>query len=144
MENEVLEIKEEVKELIKPYVLRKLKANDTFKVLALFKKIGLKRFTQLLQNDAVKSVITKIKNGESDKIENEQLFDIGAIIFEIGDVLIEGLAGCENEVFDILENVSNLNEAEIRDLDLDVFLGMIIEVVLENKDFFKAVSKYFN
>lgn len=142
---EVIEIKDEVEEVKeeKPYTLRKLRGEDTFKVLALFKKIGLRRFTSLLQNDAVKSVITKIKNGESKEIGDEQLFTVGAIVFEIGDVLIDGLTGCEKEVFTILDSVSNLTENDIKALDMDVFLSMIIDVVLENKDFFKAVSKRF-
>ena len=72
MENEILEIvEEEIKEEnVKPYTLRTLKAEDTFKVLAIFKKIGLKKFTTMLQNEQVQNVIKKIRNKESKDIEN--------------------------------------------------------------------------
>ena len=145
MENEILEIvEEEIKEEnVKPYTLRTLKAEDTFKVLAIFKKIGLKKFTTMLQNEQVQNVIKKIRNKESKDIENEQLFNVGSLVFEIGDVLLDGLANCENEVFILLESVSNLSIDEIKDLEIADFLGMIIDVILENRNFLKAVSKYF-
>lgn len=145
MENELLEIiEEEIKEeKVKPYTLRTLKAEDTFKVLAIFKKIGLKKFTTMLQNEQVQNVIKKIRNKESKDIENEQLFNVGSLVFEIGDVLLDGLANCEREVFILLESVSNLSIDEIKDLEIADFLGMIIDVILENKSFLKAVSKYF-
>lgn len=157
MENEVLEIKEKVtevevieeveeeqkEEIVKPYTLRKLKAEDTFKVLALFKKIGIKRFTTMLQNEQVQDVIRKIRNKKSEDIENDQLFNVGAMVFEIGDVLIEGLSYCENETFILLESMSNLTVDEIKALDLEVLIGMLIDVYQENKGFLMAVSKYF-
>lgn len=145
MENEILEIvEEEIKEEnVKPYTLRTLKAEDTFKVLAIFKKIGLKKFTTMLQNEQVQNVIKKIRNKESKDIENEQLFNVGSLVFEIGDVLLDGLANCENEVFILLDSVSNLSIDEIKDLEIADFLGMIIDVILENRNFLKAVSKYF-
>ena len=145
MENEVIEIvEEEIKEEnVKPYTLRTLKAEDTFKVLAIFKKIGLKKFTTMLQNEQVQNVIKKIRNKESKDIENEQLFNVGSLVFEIGDVLLDGLANCENEVFILLDSVSNLSIDEIKGLEIADFLGMIIDVVIENRNFLKAVSKYF-
>lgn len=143
IEKEILDLKEEqIEEFIKPYTLRTLKAEDTFKVLAVFKKIGLKKFTTMLQNEQVQNVIKKIRNKESKEIENDQLFNVGSLVFEIGDVLLDGLANCESEVFTLLSSVSNLSVDEIKGLEISDFLGMIIDVVLENKNFLKAVSRY--
>lgn len=129
-------------EQAKPYNLRKLKATELFPMLNILKKIGFKKFTTLLQNDDVKNVVTKLKDGESDKIASDDLIGIGSIIFEIAQIILDGTVDCENELFTILSNVSGLTTNEVRQLDLDILVQMIIDLVKENVDFIKAVSKY--
>ena len=120
---------------MKPYTLRKLKATELFPMLNIFRKIGFKRFTEILQNDDIKNIIAGLKNGE---IADDMLIGIGSIVFELLEVILDGAVNCENELFTILANVSGKKVEEVKQLDLDVMISMIIELVKDNMDFIKA------
>lgn len=126
--------------VIKPYTLRKLKATELFPMLNIFKKIGFKKFTELLQNDEVKNIIGKIQNGK--EIADDDLIGIGSIIFEVLEIILDGAINCENEFFTILSNVSGMKLEEVKELDLGVIVSMVIDLVKNNMGFIKDVSKY--
>lgn len=140
MNNEVLNNEVATVEVVKPYTLRKLQASELFPILTILRKIGIKNFTNLLQEDAVKTLIKKLKNGE--EIAESDYTEIGSIVFSAIDILIAGAEQCENELFKVLSNVSGKTLEEIGKLELDVLIAMIIEVIKTNMDFLKAVSKF--
>lgn len=124
----------------KPYTLRKLQASELFPILTILRKIGFKNFTAILQEEGLKNIIKKMQNGE--EIAEDEVTELGSIIFSVVDIIISGMEKCEAEVYKVLANVSGLTTEEISKLSIDVFTGMIIEVVKSNVDFIKAVSKY--
>ncbi len=129
-------------ELEKPYTLRHLQASEFFPTLTILRKIGFKNFTRLLQSEDVKKVLTNIKNGETEKIAEDEMLGLGSIIFEVVDIVIGGLENCEEDIYKILSAVSGLSIADIKEFDIEVFTEMIIDLVKANVDFIKAVSKY--
>lgn len=128
-----------VSEQPKPYTLRKLKATELFPMLNILRKIGFKRYTEILQNDDIKNIIAGLKNGE---IADDTLIGIGSVVFELLEIILDGAVNCENELFTILANVSGKKVEEVKQLDLDVMISMIIELIKDNMDFIKAASKY--
>lgn len=123
----------------KSYTLRKLKATELFPMLNILKKVGLKKFTEILQNKSIKDTFTKLKNGES--IEDDDVIGIGSIVFELLEVVLDGATHCENEYFTILANVSGKTVEDIKNLDIDVLILMTVELVKNNMGFIKDVSK---
>lgn len=126
----------------KAYVLRPLRASEFFPVLTILRKIGFKNFTALLQQDVVKDLVVKLKNGETDKIAEDEILGVGSVIFEIVDIIIAGMERCETEVFTLLSNVSGEQVERIKEFDITTFTEMLIDLIKSNVDFIKAVSKY--
>ena len=116
----------------KPYELRKLKSTDLFLVLNLVKKIGIATFADAVVDDGFKQIFT----GTEDKTE-EDYANVGKTVFNIIQLIIERLTDCQNEIYDLLEAVSNLNRQQLEDLDMDVFMEMVVELV--EKDEFKQL-----
>ena len=130
---------------VKPYTLRKLKSVDLFPVLNIMKKIGVKKFTEVLRNEQTIDIFKKLNEKKTDEEKNENtdlMISMGAVLFEVAEIVISGLADCEQELFNLLSQVSGLPIAQIKDFEIDVFTGMIIDLIKENMDFIKAVSKY--
>lgn len=132
------EVVKEIVELakVKPYTFRKLKAGDIPYATNLLKKIGLNKFMNVFQSEAVLNVL----NG---KKENLDLIAGGAVFLEIAQIILEGAGDCE-ELYKLLSVTSNLEVKEVKDLDLDVFFEMVVDFVKKEEFvvFFKAVSKY--
>ena len=62
---------------------------------------------------------------------------------ELAEVVLTNMNKCENEIYQLLSNVSNLSVKEVETLDAVIFLEMIIDFVKKDefKDFFKVVSR---
>ena len=129
----------------KPYEFRALCANDVFPMFTILNKIGIREFKNIFANvDDLKKMIAY-----STKSEDRDLNDIlGAglsLACDVAGVILNNLPKCENEIFKLLAQTSNLDEKGIRALDFATFFDMIIDFVKkeEFKDFIKAVSKLF-
>lgn len=140
-ENEILEenIPEEES---KPYTFRRLSSPDIFPMFKIIGKIGLKEFTAAIDKDVLKELIAGFYNGDS-----EESFAVNgaSVIMSIADVIISKLPSCENDIYQILSQTSNLSVEEVKNLDMAAFVGMIIDFIKkeEFKDFIKVVSKLF-
>ena len=112
----------------KKYEFRKLNSTDIFPLMKLVKKIGVKSFAGIIESIDVSSV----------EGENKE-YEVGlTTILKIADLLIDRLADCEKEIYAILERTSDLSFDELKALDIDVFVEMIIDFV--KKDEFMAFS----
>lgn len=112
----------------KKYEFRKLNSTDLFPLMKLVKKIGVKSFAGIIESIDVSSV-----EGE------DKEYEVGlTTILKIADLLIDRLADCEKEIYAILERISDLSFDELKALDIDVFVEMIIDFV--KKDEFMAFS----
>jgi len=149
--NEIEET-EEIKE-VKPYKFRRLCAEDIFPMFTIISKIGIKEFKKVFgDNDDFKKLIgntfkknVENANAETDNAETDIIESGLSIAFDVAGVVTENLPKCENEIFKLLAQTSNLNEKAIRKMDFASFFMMIVDFIKkeEFKDFIKAVSKLF-
>lgn len=126
----------------KPYVFRKLSAVDVFPMFKIIGAIGINEFTACFEKDGIKNMIASF-TGESGE-DMSSIVGI-SVILEIANVIIGNLPKCENEIYQILSQTSNLSVAQVKKLDMAVFFEMVIDFVKkeEFKDFIKVVSKLF-
>ena len=139
--------------MAKKYEFRKLNSRDLFMIIKLVKKIGLDNFSKVLEKGNIKEIVDKFTGKEtktttktSKKAKNKETeyLQVGlAIGLEAGQVVIERLDVCEDEIFEILSKTSNLEMKDLEEMPIDEFIEMIFDFVkLEDfqKLFQKAVS----
>lgn len=114
------------------YEFRALTAADIFPVVRIIRKIGINKFKAVFENAEMQAMM----NGGD-------MSDNGGINFmlDLAQIVLDGVADCENEIFSLLARVSNLSENEIKTLDMATFTTMIIDFFKkeELKDFLRAV-----
>ena len=136
-------IKEEVKETEQPkkWQFRQLKSTDIFLMLPVLKKIGINNLRKMISGDIIKDIVADKKAEGYDSQVEAATF--GAML-EFAQVLIEGLDGCEDQLFRLLANTSNLTVEEIGELSLVELPLMIIDFVKKDefKDFLKVAQSY--
>ena len=127
----------------KPYTFRKLNSTDLFPMVKIISKIGLDELTQVFEGDILNSIVGRVENEHSDKKQMEFLAGMN-VVAKIANKIFEHLPKCEKEIYSLLANVSGMTVIEVKSLDLDVFMEMILDFVMkeEFKSFFKVASKY--
>ena len=140
--SEIIEMNTPVETAEKPYVFRKLSSVDVFPMFKIIGAIGINEFTACFEKDGIKNMIASF-TGES-KEDMSSIVGI-SVILEIANVIIGNLPKCENEIYQILSQTSNLSIAQVKNLDMAVFFEMVIDFIKkeEFKDFIKVVSKLF-
>ena len=129
----------------KTYKFRKLNSTDTFLMFKIIGKIGIDELTECFGKDNVTKMIRKFSGGKSTK-DNGEITMIGiSITLEIANIIMNNLPKCEDEVYQLLSNTSNLSVDEIKTLDFAVFAEMVIDFIKKEEflDFIKVVSKSF-
>lgn len=118
----------------KPYTFRKLNSTDLFPVIRIVRKIGVDKLKEVFTGGEMGAII----NGGTAEMSNEGGVEL---MFSIAQIVLDGAANCEAEIFDLLARVSNLEKAEIQELDLATFTQMIFDFFKkeELKDFLRAV-----
>ena len=132
--NEITEAKE-VTEVIEPkYTFRELNSTDLFPMIRIVRKIGVDKFKSMFNDEEMKALI----KGKQDEMSNEGSI---ALMLDVAQVVIDGVGDCENEIFSLFARVSNMDEKEIKALDLATFTTMIIDFFKKDelKDFLRAV-----
>lgn len=125
----------------KKWKFRELKGKDIFLMLPVLKKIGINNIKKCFSGEIVKGIVDTNKGEEYAKQVDAATF--GAML-EFGQVLIEGLDACENEIYNLLEKTSNLSRREIENLSMVELPTMIIDFVKKDefKDFLKVAQSY--
>ena len=121
------------------YELKTLSAKQVFPMVNLIKKFGVSEFKQVVHDLDIKKLFDK--NGE---MNGQNLSALGfGIIFDVIAIVIENLEKCEQDIFDFLSSVSNLDAKEIGEMPLDEFAQMLEDVLRkkELKGFFGVVFK---
>lgn len=146
-ENEHVEDTEEAVE--KPYTFRKLSSKDMFLMFTIISKIGINEFMGCLKSDTFKNIVNSIKSkNESDEGSEDDLYMMGAVagVLEISNVIFKNIHKCENEIYQLLSNTSNLSIEEITsEGNAVMFVEMVIDFLKKEEfpDFIKVVSKLF-
>ncbi len=119
----------------KKYELRKLSTKDLFPMLKILSKIGIGEFRKCIESEKIKKAVA---GGDID------FSSIGVgVMLEVTDIILKNIGYCEKEIYSFLADLSGMNQKNIPELEMAVFIGMITELVLkeEFKDFFTAVLK---
>ena len=110
-----------------------------FKILG---KIGINEFTKCFEKDGVKELIASFTEENSENVSSV----VGmSVVLEAVNVIFGNLPKCEDDIYNLLANTSNLTVKEIKELDMAVFFEMVVDFIKKEdfKDFFKVVSKLF-
>lgn len=103
------------------YTFRKLKSTDLFLMIKLVKKLGLENIAEAIDGNALKALLAAGEKTEQD------YYVAGKTVIDIVQVIIGRLEYCQKEIYDLLEATSNLSREELENLDIDVFIAMIVE-----------------
>ena len=126
----------EIVQAEKAYKFRPLEASDVFVMSKIIGAIGVNEFSACLDGDFAKAM----------KDANDATAAVGAAVFlNIANVIFKNLPKCENDIYQMLSNVSGMTVKEIKKLDFVTFTEMVIDFVQkeEFRDFFKVVSRLF-
>ena len=118
----------------KEYTLRNLKASDLFMMTKIINKIGIKEVKNCFTSPDVKKAIA---GGET-----EDVTAVGMqVMVELATVVVSNLAECEMEVYQFLASLTGTNPGEIKELPMNTFIDMILEVFRKEEftDFFQRV-----
>lgn len=126
-----------------PYKLRKLQAADIPLFAKIIGKIGIDELMSCYGDDDFTDMLVKLKNRrqmlggddtgeESERAGNDQFILGAAVVTRIANKVILNLDGCMQEVFRLVGNLAGITAEEVANLDLDVFMAMIIKVITEN------------
>lgn len=136
----------------KPYKFRKLSSVDVFLMFRIISKIGINEFMACLKSDSLKNIVNMFMDStgkeQEDQEDYDDLYMMGAIAgtLEIANVIICNLPKCENEIYQLLSQTSNLTIDEIKsEGNAVMFLEMVIDFLKKDEfpDFIKVVSKLF-
>ena len=135
---------EEIKEATETpkYILHTPKATDVFTLAKIIGKIGVNKFSSLLQKEEIQALAKDVSKKKS--ISNEDISMITGIgVFtEIAQIILVGMPLCEDDMYKLLSDTSNLTIDEVKELDGVTFLKMIIDFFKRNMDFIKDASKF--
>lgn len=137
---------------VKPYTFRTLGGEDVFLMFRIIGKIGVKEFNACFENDGIKNLVAammgeKAAQAKEDDDEAKKSASVTyiAVILEVADVIFRNLPKCENEIFQMLSQTSDLTVEQVKGLPLAQFTEMVIDFIKkeEFRDFIKVVSKLF-
>lgn len=139
-------VQPEMEAAVKPYTFRPLGGEDVFLMFKIIGKIGVKEFNACFENDGIKGLVARLMGEKMENAEDPSVsITYISVILEVADVLFNNIAKCENEVFQMLSQTSNLTVAQVKKLPLAQFTEMVIDFIKkeEFRDFIKVVSKLF-
>lgn len=124
----------------KVYTFRNLNSTDMFLMFKIIGKIGINEFAKSFDKDMIKNIVGMTKDAE-----NANTMVGISVILELANVVFTNIPKCESEIYQLLENTSNLKVAQIKKLDFATFTEMVIDFIKkeEFRDFFKVVFKSF-
>lgn len=149
-------VQPEMEAAAKPYKFRTLGGQDVFLMFKIIGKIGVKEFNACFENDGIKGLVARLMGERMQQAaeaeaeaeaEEKQPVSVTyiSVILEVADVLFNNIAKCENEVFQMLSQTSNLSVKQVKELPLAQFTEMVIDFIKkeEFRDFIKVVSELF-
>jgi hypothetical protein len=127
----------------KPYTFRRLAAEDIFPMFTIINKIGMKEFKTFFGGDNLARLAATFKG---DKTAEAIIEEVGLSVFiELVSIILGNLPKCENDIFNMLANTSDLTVEQVKKLDMADFAEMIMDFVKKDEfaDFIRVVSKLF-
>lgn len=139
----------EIVEAEKPYHFRKLGAEDIFLMVKIVNKIGYQRLKGCFSGKNIAGIIDSFTSENDDGKDGGKaealLATVGVgVVMDVVGVLLENLPACENDIYHMLSNTSDLDVETIKAPGNAVmFFEMIVDFLKkeEFKDFIKVASK---
>ena len=134
---------EQASEKVPVYTFRKLGAPDVFLMFKILGKIGIAEFTDCLDKDSVKKLLANLTGtGNGDNVTVVGI----SVMLEAANVILGNLPKCEQEIYQMLSNTSNLTVKQVKELDMITFMEMVVDFVKkeEFRDFVGVASRLFN
>lgn len=150
----------------KPYTLRRLQAKDISPMAKIIGKIGIDELVSCYGDDDFTELMVRLKNRKemvnraaeqngdsifqmgpvrtSSKDKDNSEFVLGvAVATRIANRVLMNVDRCEKEVYGLLGSLSGMSAAEVAELDLEIFIQMIMDVARENNvvNFIRAATK---
>lgn len=143
IKNEVAEktIEELVEETPK-YIFHDPKAPDVFTMAGIIGKIGINKFSNILQKEEIQSLVKDVSKKKSISSDDISMITGIGVFTEIAQVILVSMDKCEDDIYKLLSSTSNLTIEEVKELDGVTFVEMIIDFFKRNMDFIKAASKF--
>lgn len=136
-------------ERVKPYTFRKLNSTDLFPMIKLITKIGIDELTEVFEGDTISRIVESVTKKEENAADAENVAGKEIIVgigvaLKLVNKIMEHIPLCENEIYTLLSRVSSMDVEQIKVLDLDVFMEMLLDFVMKDefRDFFRVASKY--
>lgn len=146
---------QQIEERVKPYTFRKLNSTDLFPMIKLITKIGIDELTEVFEGDTIKGIVERVTKKEEnvageesdegkESVAGKEIIVGVGVALKLVNKIMEHIPLCENEIYTLLSRVSGMDIEQIKVLDLDVFMEMLLDFVMKDefKDFFKVASKY--
>lgn len=126
------------------YEFRKIMADDIFTMVSIISKIGVNKFSQCLQSDEMRELVSKLKSNKNVSKDDISIVAGAGVLLNIAQVIFEGMPKCKDDIYKLLVDTSNLTLEEVKSLDGVTFFEMIIDFVKKEEfmDFIKAASKF--
>lgn len=124
------------------YILSKPKAPDIFTMSSIIGTIGINKFANILKKDEIQGLVKEVSKKGSVSSEDISMITGIGVFTEVAQVVLVGMPNCEDKVYKLLSDTSNLSLEEVKSLDGVTFIEMIIDFFKTNMDFIKAASKY--
>lgn len=124
------------------YILSRPKAPDIFTMASIIGAIGVNKFSSCLQSEEVQKLVKGISKKKTVSSDDISMIAGVGVFTEVAQIVLVGMPVCEEKIYKLLSDTSNLTIEEVKDLDGVTFLEMIIDFFKENMDFIKAASKY--
>lgn len=143
----------------KPYTLRKLQARDLIPAAKIIGKLGLEEIVSSYADEDFTELLVKLKKrrelteeasetklgADSEQGQDTDFFIVGAMaITRVANMILLNLERCMEDVFAFLGGLSGLSKEEVGELDMDIFLQMLIDIFTQNNlvNFIRAAKKF--
>lgn len=131
------------------YEMRTLNATDIFPMLNIISKIGLRNIKSLVNDGTIETIVATAKADKDSKGANKTKRDalerVGISLFlELGDIVCGNIMKCQDDIFNFLAALCNVDVEEIKTIGMDEFAELIITFLKKDelRDFMRVVSKF--
>lgn len=120
------------------YEIKTFKTKDIFSAVKLIKAFGINEVKDITNNIELAQITDKKGHIDTDKLG----YQLVALIIEL---VVNHLGDCEKEIYQFLENTSNLNKEQIKEMKATEFIKFMQDYIKFQKDdfsdFFSQVSQ---
>ncbi len=143
----------------KPYKLRRLQAKDITPMAKIIGKIGIDELISCYGDDDFTELMVKLKKrknivsqaaeaveqedenvtqadgvneADAGKKDNSEFIVGVAVATRIANQVLQRLDRCEKEIYGLLGSLSGMSTDEVAELDLEIFIQMLVDIVREN------------